>query len=133
MEPTRIPFKIASAYAGCAKVDGLIVVSSESLALEYRVSDKWLGALKSGVIKRTVPYAALERAEYRMGFFKPSVLFTARSLDAFANLPCADPTFLRLLVPWRYRRAARSAAAEINLYILFNEPSRFRLPLYRLG
>ena len=130
VEPTRIPFKIESAYAGCAKIDGLLVVSSEQLSFEYRVIDRWLGILKSAVLKRNLAYGAVQAAEYRCRFFRPSILLTARRLDAFDNFPCADPTVLQLNVPWKYRSLLRKTVAEINLYILFNEPNRFRLPLY---
>jgi hypothetical protein len=109
MEPTRIPFKIESAYAGCAKVDGLIVVRTETLGLEYRVSDRLFGALKSGIIKREVLTRAIEKASIAVGF--SSLRSSSRRGASMPSGICVcDPTLLRLRVPWRTarRRVRRS-------------------------
>ncbi|MDQ3624795.1 MAG: hypothetical protein M3463_20320 [Verrucomicrobiota bacterium] len=126
MEATRIPFKIPSIYAGHAKIEGLLILGTEHLAFEYRIIDTWLGALTSRIIKKTVKYGDLEKAEYRLGFFNPCLIFSARTLDAFDKLPHAEPTVLKIGVPWTRRKDLRSIISNINFYILVIDAHRCR-------
>lgn len=125
MEPSRLPFSLSGLYGGCAKLDGLVILSPEHLTLEYRAIAMF-GVWNGRVNTRTIGWKDLERAECGRGFFAPWLTLTARTLSAFDTLPCANSFQLKLAVPWKYRRLLRSLTSEINLHLSFREADRLR-------
>ncbi len=126
METSRLPFRIGSLYGGCAKIDGIIILSSEYLTLEYRMSDAWIGAWNGGITTRTLAWSDLERAECGLGFFSPWLILSARRMNTFDKLPSSDGLRLRVGVRWKDRRQLRAVTSEINLVLSFNEADRYR-------
>lgn len=122
----RIPFTIPKVYAGCAKVEGFLCVETEHLVLEYKMSDNLFGALSTGIIRRIVKYDDLDAAEYRLGFFKPRLILSARTLSAFEKLPGAEHALFTIHIPLRYWRRLRPITSEINLYLSYTEADRYR-------
>lgn len=126
METSRLPFRIRGLYGGCAKLDGLVILSPEHLTLEYRMVDSWIGAFSGQITTRAIGWQDLERAECGLGFFSPWLALTARALSVFDKLPCKDPSQLKLGVAWKYRRQLRALTSEINLHLSFQQADRLR-------
>ena len=130
METYRLPFEISGLYAGCAKLDGMIIVSAEHLLLEYRLTDTLIRAFNGELQTRRVAWTELERAEHGNGFFSPWLVLTARTMSTFDKLPSKNPGQLRLSIPWKQRQRLRTVTSEINLLLSYQEADRFigRLP-----
>ena len=126
MEISRLPFRLGGLYGGCAKLDGLIIVSPENLTLEYRMTDNLIGAWGGPIVTRSFVWRDLERAECGLGFFSPWLALTARSLSTFDQLPCTDPCRLKLGIAWKHRRQLRTVSSEINLHLSYQEADRLR-------
>ncbi len=126
METSRLPFCVDGLYAGCAKLDGLVILSPEILTLEYRMKDNVFGAFSGQINTRTIAWQDIERAECGLGFFSPWLALTARTLNAFDKLPCTDPSQLRLGIAWKYRHQLRALTSEINLHLSFRDADRLR-------
>jgi hypothetical protein len=126
MEPIRIPFRLKGLYGGCAKLDGLVILSPEHLTLEYRMTDTIVGAFSGGVTTRTIAWEDIERADCGLGFFMPWLTLAARRLSVFDKLPCKDPSRLRLRIPWGHRRQLQALTSEINMHLSFLEADRLR-------
>ena len=126
METIRLPFQISGLYAGCAKIEGIVVASAEMVTMEYRVSDTIIGAWSGEIVTRKFSWAEIERAECGNGFFTPWLRLSARTLTVFDKLPSSSPGQIRLRIPWKHRRQLRALTSEINLQLSYNEADRYR-------
>jgi hypothetical protein len=126
MENIRLPFRIGGLYGGMARLDGLVILSAESLTLEYRMSDTLVGTITGGIKSRSIPWSELDRAECGLGFFTPWLSLASRALSTFDGLPSPDPCQLRVRVPWKHRRQLRALTSEINLQLSYREADRYR-------
>jgi len=126
MDTIRLPFHISGLYAGCAKIEGIVVASAETLTMEYRVSDTIIGAWSGEIVTRKFSWTEIERAECGNGFFTPWLRLSARTLTVFDKLPSSSPGPILLRIPWKHRRQLRALTSEINLQLSDNEADRYR-------
>jgi len=105
----RAAFYIDDVYGALAKANGIVELTDDALVLEYEISDKIFGAIKSKVREEIVPYEEIMGVHLQRCMWNAKLTLQGRRLSTFADVPSAKGGEATLT----FKREHRNAAAHL--------------------
>lgn len=105
----RIPFSLTKVYEGFAETEGLAHFDGETLYLEFRTKDSFVGLLKSDVKQVPLRIGDLEFVSLKHRMFHSRLTLRAQSLGAVEPFPNRRGSEVML----RFKRSYRAEVEEI--------------------
>ncbi len=126
---TRVPFT-TEAFAGLAKVHGLVHVEESGLRLEFETKDSVIQFFKSGMREVLVPWAELESVDFKKALLSGGMLIIKSvRMAALADVPGHQHGTAKLNIARAHRTDAERVVdmatmrmAEARLAELQREP-----------
>lgn len=113
-----VPFTISGVHPlDLAKVEGAARLEDDALVLEFQTVDTVVGLVKSELEEVRLRLQDLEWVSHRRGWFKDTLIITARSMRTLEAVPGAKSVEVQLRCKRKHRKAAASVVAEARLRI----------------
>lgn len=114
---SSLPFHFPEVYEGLAEAEGLLVITSDSIVLEYQIKDALLGAFKSEVKKVVLPFEQIEDVEFRTNFLRTDITIQTNSLELVYDVPNAKQGRVRLKISRKHRKEAAAIAHDVSIRV----------------
>ena len=114
---SSLPFTFPDVYEGLAEAEGLLVLGTDAIVLEYQIKDAFTGAFKSGVKQVALPIAQIDDVEYRTNFLRTDITIQVNSMELVQDVPNAKQGRVRLKIPRKLRREAAALAYEVSIRV----------------
>ena len=114
---SSLPFHFPEVYEGFAEAEGLLVVTSDAIVLEYQIKDAFTGAFKSEVKKVVLPFEQIEDVEFRTNFLRADIAIQMNSMGLVQDVPNAKQGKVTLKIPRKHRREAAGIAYEVSITV----------------
>lgn len=114
---SSLPFSFSDVHGGFAEADGLLVLTTDAIVLEYQIKDIFTGAIKSDVKKVTLPFEQIEDVEFRTNFLRTDITIQTNSLELVQDVPDAKQGRVRLKISRKHRKEAAAVAHEVSIRV----------------
>ncbi|MCY4438387.1 MAG: hypothetical protein OXE05_13790 [Chloroflexi bacterium] len=114
---SSLPFHFPEVYEGLAEAEGLLVLTSNAIVLEYQIKDIFTGAFKSDLKKVVLPFEQIDDVEFRTNFLRTDIAIQMNSMELVEDVPNAKQGRVRLKIPRKYRREAATLAHEVSITV----------------
>lgn len=114
---SSLPFNFPEVYEGFAEAEGLLVITSDAIVLEYQIKDIFTGAFKSEVKKVVLPFEQIDDVEFRTNFLRTDIAIQMNSMELVQDVPNAKQGKVRLKIPRKHRREAAAIAHEVSITV----------------
>ena len=110
----QIPFSNDDVYSGLAKLDGILTVSKDHLALEFQTQDAVFGVMKSKPRVLKIPLLELSAFKYKRNLFTSRIIFRVTKLNLIRDFPKSEQGEVKLKIKRKYKEEARRIESFVN-------------------
>ncbi|MFK7844747.1 MAG: hypothetical protein AB8G77_05550 [Rhodothermales bacterium] len=116
IEAPSVPFTTET-YEGFATTEGLLSREENTLILEFKTKDSFVGLIQSEVKRVEIPLAILTGFEFKSKLLSNKILIRSNSLQTLDSIPGSKQGMVTLKIRRTDKETAAALASNISLYI----------------